>query len=238
MEFYGIKKGILDGKFRKRKKRGKKNFPKNPPKKHWTSSQLKYIWSTRFHDILRKRASLVRENVRDFAQRVDDLTGVDLGLSTFAKRTGVLFHHLPLAPGAVQSNDQKNMKEYERYESIRIDSCWNIFERTLLSQDSAGKAQDLFELGSTTLSSLCVSERISLCHSTGMSKKVQNKNSKYLAFSDVIQCHRCLSEFHDGGGDHQRYGHHAIQHQKPNANLSKRIQIPGNSFQIPDAMSS
>jgi len=32
MEFYGIKKGILDGKFRKRKKRGKK-LSEEPTKK-------------------------------------------------------------------------------------------------------------------------------------------------------------------------------------------------------------
>lgn len=32
----------------------------------------------------------------DFAQGVDDLTRMDLGLATFDRRTRILFHELPL----------------------------------------------------------------------------------------------------------------------------------------------
>lgn len=79
-------------------KRSKKNRTQ-PTKYKSTMLQcaIAHIWSDlRFHDVLHKCASLVGENMGDFAQGVDDLTRMDLGLATFDRRTRILFHELPL----------------------------------------------------------------------------------------------------------------------------------------------
>ena len=67
---------------------------------------IAHIWcDLRFHDVLRKCASLVGENMGDFAQGVDDLTRMDLGLATFDRRTRILFHELPLDVSFPKKNE-------------------------------------------------------------------------------------------------------------------------------------